>query len=134
MKQHISNLLQLASAALSADPAIQQARREGIEKIKAAKADAKELSKRCAKQRLEIRNLHKQERCSVSAKQASEYKLLIEEQKLANAAAAAAIAAKKSEMLLALSQVRKDQQEKIAQADSYVVTESIAPAGMAAAQ
>jgi hypothetical protein len=133
MKQHISNLLQLASAALSADPAIQQTRREGIEKIKAAKAAAKELSKRCSKQRSELRNLHKQERKALSAKQTSEYKLLIEEQKLENAEAAAVVAAKKSEMLRALSQVRKDQQEKIVQADSYVVTESIAPAGMAAA-
>ncbi len=128
MKQYISNLLQFAADTLSSDPAIQKARREGIAKINAAKADAKELRKRCALQRKEIKNLHKQERQALSAKQKSEFNLLVEEQKLAQAAAATVIDSKKEEMLESLRQVRKDQQEKIAKADNYVEAEVIAPA------
>jgi glutamate-1-semialdehyde aminotransferase len=128
MKQYISNLLQFAADTLSSDPAIQQARREGIEKIKSAKANAKELSKRCAEQRKEIKNLHKQERQALSVKQKSEFNLLVEEQKFAQAAAAAVIASKKDEMLVTLRQVRKEQQDKIARADNYVEAEVIAPA------
>jgi hypothetical protein len=128
MKQYISNLLQFAADTLSSDPAIQQARREGNEKIKAAKADSKELRKRCAEQRREIRSLHKQERRALADKQASEYKLLVEEQKLAQAAAKNIIASKKDEMLTTLRQVRKVQQAKITRADNYVEFEGMAPA------
>jgi hypothetical protein len=128
MKAKIALLLQYAADAMSSDPAIQAARKEGLEKIAAAKAEAKELRKRCAEQRQEVRNLHKQERAALEAKQKSEYALLIEEQQLAQTAANSVISSKKEEMLENLRQVRKDQQEKIAKADAYIETEVMSPA------
>lgn len=120
MKNKLALMFQYAADVMSTDPAIQAARKAGLEKIASAKADAKELRKRCAEQRKEVRNLQKQERTALKAKQATEYKLLVEEQQLALATASQVINSKKEEMLENLRQVRKDQQEKIAKADDYV--------------
>jgi len=130
MKQYISNILLLASAALSTDPQVLTARREGVEKIREAKAEAKELKKSSCARRREIKNLHKQERAAVKAKQKSEFSLLVEEQKLAQQAQAKVIESRKDEMIADLHKVRRDQSEKIARANAYVYpTEAAAAAG-----
>lgn len=113
MKQYISNILQYAADVMSSDPAIQQARREGLEKIKAAKAEKKALLEKCRVRKHTMKELQKAERAALCAKQRAELKLLIEENKNVLEQARKAIERLRQSMHLEIQEIRKRQQASV---------------------
>jgi hypothetical protein len=116
----ISNFAQDMADAMSTDPDIKAARRDGLEKIKAAKVEAGAQRREAQQQRKLLKLAHKEERRALRNSQGVEFDLLLETQKIAQSNKAEAVTAAKVELREKCRAIRKALAARAGKADAYV--------------